>query len=147
MDFVRAKEDSTAAVKIDPKFSKAWIRKAACEFFLKEYHKAIDSYKTVLSYDDGNAEAKAGLERTVNKVNQSAGAEQDKERAAHAMADPEIQNILQDPLMNKILQDMSTNPVAAQEHMKDPGVMAKIEKLIAAGILKVGGDPPPAGHK
>lgn len=147
MDFVRAKEDSTEAVKIDPKFSKAWIRKAACEFFLKEYHKAIDSYKTVLSYDDSHAEAKAGLERTVKKVNESAGAEQDKERAAHAMADPEIQGILQDPLMNKILQDMSTNPVAAQAHMKDPGVMAKIEKLIAAGILKVGGAPPPAGHK
>jgi stress-induced-phosphoprotein 1 len=139
MDFVRAKEDAAKAVELDPKFTKAYLRKAGCEFFLKEYHKAIDSYKKILSYDEGNKDAESGLQRTIRKVNETAGAEQDKERAAHAMADPEIQAILQDPLMNKILQDMSTDPVAAQQHMKDPRTMAKIEKLIAAGILKVGG--------
>ena len=30
----------------------------------------------------------------------------DKERAAHAMADPEIQAILGDPVINRVLQDM-----------------------------------------
>ena len=62
-------------------------------------------------------------------------------KGKRAMADPEIQNILRDPLMNRILQDMSTDPVAAQKHMQDPATMAKIEKLIAAGVLKVGGAP------
>ena len=31
--------------------------------------------------------------------------EERKERAAHAMADPEIQSILQDPVINQILRD------------------------------------------
>ena len=108
---------------------------------MKEYHKAIDSYKAVLAYDENNEEAKKGLERTVRKVNESSGGEMDAQRQARAMADPEIQNILRDPLMNRILQDMSTDPVAAQKHMQDPATMAKIEKLIAAGVLKVGGAP------
>merc|ERR1711871_1109742 len=141
MDFVRAKEDSKMAIEKDPKFTKAWMRKAGCEYFMKEYHKAIDSYKAVLAYDENNEEAKKGLERTVRKVNESSGGEMDAQRQARAMADPEIQNILRDPLMNRILQDMSTDPVAAQKHMQDPATMAKIEKLIAAGVLKVGGAP------
>ena len=141
MDFQKAVEDSQLALKQDPKFTKAWMRKAGCEFFLKEYHKCMDSYKAVLDYEPENEEAKKGLERTVRKVNTSSGGEMDAQRQARAMADPEIQNILRDPLMNRILQDMSTDPVAAQKHMRDPATMAKIEKLIAAGVLKVGGAP------
>ena len=141
MDFVKAVDDSKMAIEKDPKFTKAWMRKAGCEYFMKEYHKAIDSYKAVLAYDENNEEAKKGLERTVRKVNESSGGEMDAQRQARAMADPEIQNILRDPLMNRILQDMSTDPVAAQKHMQDPATMAKIEKLIAAGVLKVGGAP------
>ena len=86
------------------------MRKADCEYFMKEYHKAIDSYKAVLAYDENNEEAKKGLERTVRKVNESSGGEMDAQRQARAMADPEIQNILRDPLMNRILQDMTLIP-------------------------------------
>ena len=44
MDFQKAVEDSKLALKQDPKFTKAWMRKAGCEFFLKEYHKCMDSW-------------------------------------------------------------------------------------------------------
>ena len=60
-----------------------------------------------------------------------------KARQEKAMSDPEIQGILQDPVMRQVLQDMQADPKAAQEHMKNPMVMAKIQKLVNAGILQI----------
>jgi len=59
-------------------------------------------------------------------------------RAAHAMADPEIQNILNDPVIRQVLQDFNENPNAANQAMMDPTVRSKIEKLVASGILQTG---------
>ncbi|KAE9270966.1 hypothetical protein PR003_g30657 [Phytophthora rubi] len=60
----------------------------------------------------------------------------DEERARHGMADPEIQAILRDPVMQNVLNDFQTDPMGAQRHLQNPGTMAKIEKLIAAGVLQ-----------
>ena len=56
---------------------------------------------------------------------------------AHAMADPEIQNIMRDPSVMQVLRDMQENPAAGQAAMRDPTINAKISKLVAAGVLKV----------
>jgi hypothetical protein len=37
-----------------------------------------------------------------------------------------------------VLQDMQTNPKSGQAALKDPSVRAKLEKLIAAGVIRVG---------
>lgn len=106
---------------------------------MKENHKAIDSYRKGLEIDPENATCKEGLRKVTAMVNMgSANMSEDerKERAEHAMADPEIQNILQDPVMRQVLQDFNDNPNAANTAMRDPGVRAKIEKLIASGILQ-----------
>ena len=138
MDFVPARNDCEKALELDPKYVKAWSRLGAIQFFMKEYHKALDSYQKGLNFDETSAECKDGLRRTMAAVNSGAGSEQDdKERAAHAMADPEIQAILGDPVINRVLQDMQEDPKKAQEHMQDAFIMGKINKLIAAGILKV----------
>jgi stress-induced-phosphoprotein 1 len=52
------------------------------------------------------------------------------------MADPEIQSILQDPVMRQILTDFAENPAHARKAMSDPTVAAKMEKLIASGIVE-----------
>ena len=54
------------------------------------------------------------------------------------MKDPEIMSILQDPVINKVLQDMQNDPETSQEALQDPTMMAKIQKLITAGIIQVG---------
>ena len=54
------------------------------------------------------------------------------------MADPEIQNILNDPVIRQVLQDFNENPNAANQAMMDPTVRSKIEKLVASGILQTG---------
>lgn len=38
---------SIQALELDPKYVKAWAKKGDIEFFMKEYHKALDSYKMV----------------------------------------------------------------------------------------------------
>jgi len=61
--------------------------------------------------------------------------EQTRERIGR---DPEIQSIMQDPVMQSILQQAQGDPAALQEHMKNPGIRSKIQKLIAAGVIRVG---------
>jgi len=40
--------------------------------------------------------------------------------------------------MRQILQDMQNDPLAAQNHLKNPVIMGRIQKLINAGVLRVG---------
>ena len=70
----------------------------------------------------------------MSKVNEGG---EDKERQARAMADPEIQQILGDPQMRSILNEMQQDPKKAQAAMNDPSISAKLQKLIAAGVLQV----------
>ena len=54
------------------------------------------------------------------------------------MADPEIQAILQTPEVRNALADLERDPKAINRIMSNKSLAEKIEKLIAAGILKMG---------
>merc|ERR1719444_504224 len=112
--------------------------KREIEVAMKEYHKAMESYKKGLELDSTNAACKEGLRKVNAAINTNMTDEERKERAAHAMADPEIQNILNDPVIRQVLQDFNENPNAANQAMMDPTVRSKIEKLVASGILQTG---------
>lgn len=47
-------------------------------------------------------------------------------------------SIMQDPVMQAILQQAQSDPAALQEHMKNASVRSKIQKLVAAGVIRVG---------
>ena len=96
----------------------------------------MDSYKAGLQLEPENTLCKQGLQKTLSKINNSSSEDQ-SERQAHAMADPEIQRILTDPTIRQVLTDFQENPQHAQKAMTDPTIRSKIEKLIAAGILQV----------
>lgn len=141
MDFNGAKRNIEEALELDPKYVKAYARKGDIEVLLKENHKAMDSYRKGLELDPTNKTCRDGLYKVqtmVNTGNANMTEEERKERADHAMADPEIQGILQDPVMRQVLQDFSDNPNAANAAMKDISVRTKVEKLIASGILQTG---------
>ena len=72
-----------------------------------------------------------------HQIQEANSGEVDKERTAHAMADPEIQQILNDPTIRQVLTDFQENPKYAQQAMADPHIRAKIEKLVSAGVLQV----------
>lgn len=66
-----------------------------------------------------------------------AGGQNDEERVRHAMADPEIQMLLKDPRIQQVLKDMQENPMSAQGALRDPFINEAINKLIAAGVIKM----------
>jgi len=136
MDFTGAKRQIEVALDLDPKYVKAWTRKGDIEVLMKENHKAMESYRKGLAIDPNNVACKEGLQKVSSQVNSNMSEEERKERAAHAMADPEIQAILQDPVMMQVLRDFQENPAAANEAMADPSVREKLEKLIASGIVQ-----------
>jgi len=141
MDFNGAKTQIEKALELDPKYVKAWVRKGDLEVMVKEQHKALDSYKRGLELDPDNAACKEGLRKAtyqINMANANMTEDEKKARAERAMSDPQIQAILNDPVINQVLKDFAENPDAAQQAMRDPIVRAKIEKLVAAGVLQTG---------
>ncbi len=138
MEWQLALKDAETSIEMEPTFVKGWSRKAGVHYFLKEYHKAMDAYNAILKLEPDNAEAKSGLDNVVAAINAaSSSGEVDQERQARAMADPEIQAILGDAQMRSILSEMQTDPKKAQAAMNDPSISAKLQKLIAAGVLQV----------
>mmetsp|Transcript_119473 Transcript_119473/g.234784 ORF Transcript_119473/g.234784 Transcript_119473/m.234784 type:complete len:554 (+) Transcript_119473:50-1711(+) len=133
--FNDAKKEVERSLELDKTYVKAWAKKGDIEFFMKEYHKSMDSYKAGLQLEPDNSLCKQGLQKTMMKINEGG---ENQERSAHAMADPEIQSILQDPTIRQVLNDFQDNPKFAQAAMmNDKDIRAKIEKLIAAGVLQV----------
>ncbi|XP_075522897.1 hsp70-Hsp90 organizing protein 3-like [Primulina tabacum] len=134
-------KDAEKCIELDPTFSKGYTRKGAIQFFMKEYQKALETYQEGLKHDPRNQELLDGIKRCVEQINKGSRGdltpEELKERQAKGMQDPEIQNILTDPVMRQVLVDFQENPKSAQEHMKNPLVMDKIQKLINAGIVQV----------
>ncbi|XP_051136892.1 hsp70-Hsp90 organizing protein 3-like [Andrographis paniculata] len=134
-------KDAEKCIELDPTFSKGYTRKGAVQFFMKEYEKALETYQEGLKHDPQNQELLDGVKRCMEQINKAnrgdLSPEELKERQAKAMQDPEIQNILTDPVMRQVLVDFQENPKAAQDHMKNPLVMNKIQKLVSAGIVQV----------
>lgn len=132
MEFNRAVEDCEHSIKLDPKFIKAYIRKGAALYALREFTRAQKAYESALMIDPNNQEARDGL------LNCARNNDEKPEKAREAaLQDPEVQAILKDPSMRLILEQMSTDPGAAQEHLKNPDVMMKIMKLRDAGVISI----------
>lgn len=134
-------KDANKCIELDPSFTKGYSRKGAVQFFMKEYDKALETYQEGLKHDENNQELLEGVRRCVEQINKTnrgdVSPEEMKERQAKAMQDPDIQHILSDPVMRQILMDFQENPKAAQDHLKNPEVMHKIQKLVSAGIVQV----------
>lgn len=106
MDFQRAKDNYEKALEKDPDFQKAYHKKGDCHYFLKEYHKALESYETGLKKDPEDKFCQEGITKTQTAIYMSNNEGDQQERARRAMADPEIQQILQTPEVRNALADL-----------------------------------------
>jgi stress-induced-phosphoprotein 1 len=141
MEFPHAMKDAEKCIELDPNFAKAYLRKGTCHHFMKEYHKALEAFDRGLKLEPENKDLKESRAKTMQAINSSAYAgsgEHDEERLRHAAADPEIQLLMRDPRIVQVLKDMQENPAAAQGALRDPFINTAINKLIAAGIIKMG---------
>jgi len=104
---------------------------------MKEFHKCLDVYQKGLEVDPSSAEMLDGLRRTKLAIQeQQSSSNVDENQVRHNMSDPEIQGILSDPSIIQILKELQENPGAGMKAMSNPTVAAKIQKLIAAGVLR-----------
>eukprot|EP00375_Theileria_parva_P000945 XP_763615.1 hypothetical protein [Theileria parva strain Muguga] len=136
-EYPSALADCNKALELDPTFVKAWARKGNLHVLLKEYHKAMDSYDKGLKVDPNNNECLQGRNNCLNKIQEMNKGEIDEEQCKHAMADPEVQQIICDPQFQLILKKISENPMTMAEYLKDPKISNGIQKLIAAGLLTI----------
>lgn len=132
MEFPHALKDCDKAIELDPTFIKAHVQKGSILAVLKEKSKAQSAYAKALELDPTCQEAIDGYRQCAMEA-----ASNPEEARARAMNDPEVQRILGDPAMRMILEQMQTDPKAVQDHLKNPEVKAKIQKLIESGLIQV----------
>lgn len=130
MEFNLALKDSEECIRLDPKFIKGYLRKGGCLMAMKELGKASVAYQKALELDSSCQEALDGYRKAV--VEEGSNPEAVRQRA---MGDPEVQAILADPAMQMILDQMSKDPKAVREHLRNPAIAAKIQKLMEVGIV------------
>lgn len=140
MEWNYGMKDAQKCLEIDPVFVKAYGRKGTIHHFMKEYHKALATFDQGLKIDPSSKDCLEGKQRTMQAIQSGAyGSDKpDEERLRHAAADPEIQMIMRDPRIQQVLKDMQENPASAQGALRDPFINEAINKLIAAGIVKMG---------
>jgi stress-induced-phosphoprotein 1 len=133
--------DCDEALKRDPTFIRAYLRKAQALFAMKEYNKCLDVCAEASAHDTDGKNARE-IEQQSQKALQAQFAAREGETEEQAQQriqrDPDIMQILQDPVMQSILQQAKGDPAALQEHMRNPGIAMKVQKLIAAGVIRMG---------
>ncbi|KAL8923081.1 MAG: hypothetical protein Q9172_003291 [Xanthocarpia lactea] len=139
MAFPGAVSDCDEAIKKDPNFIRAYLRKAQALFAMKEYNKCIDVCAEASAHDEGGKNARE-IEQQSQKALQAQFAGREGETEEQTMEriqrDPDIMAILQDPVMQSILQQAKSDPAALQDHMKNADIRSKIQKLVAAGVIR-----------
>jgi stress-induced-phosphoprotein 1 len=110
-----------------------------------EYQKSIDSCHAATAADTRppntgthTREIEAQLTRSTTALYGANQGASEAEILERAQRDPEVLGILQDPVMQQILGQMKEDPSAVQDHLRNPMIREKIQKLVNAGIIRLG---------
>ncbi|ROV95932.1 hypothetical protein VSDG_05186 [Cytospora chrysosperma] len=139
-----ALDECNTAIKKDKTFIRAYIRRAQILFIMKRYSDCLDACEEASEVDNqhhngANAkEIEQQQQKALAKMYEKRENETEEQTRQRIMQDPDIMSIMQDPVMQAILQQAQSEPAALREHMKNANVRSKIQKLIAAGVIRVG---------
>ncbi|KAF3932735.1 hypothetical protein ABW19_dt0204964 [Dactylella cylindrospora] len=141
MSFPSSIQDCEEAIKLDPGFMRAHIRRAQGYYGLKDYNKVLDALADATAADTDHKHSREIEElsqKTMSTMYSAHENETEEQARERIQRDPEIVSIISDPIMQTILQQAKNDPMALQEHMKNPTVRTRIQKLIAAGVIRLG---------
>lgn len=129
-EFKMASDDASECIKREPTFVKGYIRKGLALVAMKRSSDAAEEFQKALDLDPNNAEALDGYRKAI-------GSTDPEEMRKRALNNPEVQEILKDPAMQLILQQGQSDPKALREHLGNPEVARKFQKLMEAGIIQL----------
>jgi stress-induced-phosphoprotein 1 len=138
MSFPAAVQDCDVAIRLSPSFIRAYLRKAQALYGMKEYSKCADVCALATEHDDGTnqREIEQQQQKALQAQFSARAGETDEQTTERIQRDPDIMAILNDPVMQSILQQAKEDPAALNDHMKNVGIRAKIQKLVAAGVIR-----------
>jgi len=131
MEFIYCIDDCDKCIQLDPTFVKGYLRKGTACLMLKQHARARVAFEKALELDSNSQEALDGLRQAAS----DSYSNKPEDIKKKALEDPEIRQILADPAMTCILEQMSQDPKAVREHLKNPEILGKINKLMEAGIV------------
>ncbi|KAJ5028401.1 hypothetical protein J3E72DRAFT_212998 [Bipolaris maydis] len=141
LEFPSAIQDCDEAIKRDPDFIRAYLRKAQAYFTMREYNKCVNTCTEAMEHDKEGKHTREIQQQEAKALQAQYAAregETEQETMERIQRDPEIVGILQDPIMQAILQQAKEDPAALQEHLKNPEIRSKIQKLVHAGVIRMG---------
>ena len=108
-------------IKLEPKFVKAWIRKGKIQHVLKQYHKALETFRKAEEIDPTVQDLITAKRETLRAIQaRNMGGQVDEKARAQALQDPEVQAAMNDPEVSSVLlQAQSGDPTILAKAMRD----------------------------
>jgi len=124
-------EDAQMAIRLNPKYGKAYARLGLSKYFLNDLVGSVNAYKIALKYDPNNASSKSYLAKAQRKLAEAHEEDHESinvsEEARRLMADPDMMrmakkmvrngkgftdvDLLEDPEMKKFARKAMTDPI------------------------------------
>ena len=107
--FEAALADCEKCIEICPAFAKIYNSKGQIQFYLKNYHRCIETFQKVIELEpesQGAIEATEMIQKTHIAIRAASSGPVDEQQQQRAMQDPEVQAIMADPQIRGMLQNL-----------------------------------------
>lgn len=126
LSFELALMDLEHCIQLDKNFLKAHIRKGKVLQAMGIYNQAKHVFEEALKLNPSSDEALEGQRQCSQLLT-----------GKSPLEDPEVKQIMEDSNMQEVLKQIQKKPNCIVEHMQNPDIANKINKLNEVGIVKV----------